>query len=412
MGTSSKSGDIVEEEPEDFQGVTRDGLHILGITRLTLKFGDIAVTHPVLIAEAIAHKFILGNDFLTEYKCDIINSEGSILFGGQRVPFTLFRSTINLICPVISTLATTIGPNEEAVIPAFLDASSEYQKGEPILLEPRNDEKSGSLIGARVLVNFTSSVVPVLLTNISKREVIIPRNKVLADDYSVMPVSSVDTIPMSRDHSKKQTINAIDTKQELTNNEINPIQQAMENADSSLTLDQKAMLKTLLQKHSTVFSTGPIDMGRTNLIYHKIELDADSVVRQGLRRIPHEQLPILKNEMEKLQKMGAIEPSTSPFSSPTILVKKKDGTMRLCIDYRKLNSFTKKDAHPLPRIEDIFDTLSGSKYFTTLDLAMGYHQVEVRPEDREKTAFNTPYGLYQYNVMPFGLATAPATFMR
>ena len=83
----------------------------------------------------------------------------------------------------------------------------------------------------------------------------------------------------------------------------------------------------------------------------------------------------------------------------------------MCIDYWKLNSFTEKDAHPLPRIEDIIDTLSGSKFFTTLDLAMGYHQVEVRPEDREMTAFNTPYGLFQYNVMPFGLATAPATFM-
>ena len=106
--------------------------------------------------------------------------------------------------------------------------------------------------------------------------------------------------------------------------------------------------------------------------------------------------------------MGAIEPSTSPFSRPTILVKTKDGTMRLCIDYRKLNSFTKKNAHPIPRIEDIFDTISGSKYFTTLDLGMGYHQVQIRPEYREKTAFNTLYGLFQYNVMPIGLATAPA----
>ena len=86
--------------------------------------------------------------------------------------------------------------------------------------------------------------------------------------------------------------------------------------------------------------------------------------------------------------------------------------MRLCIDYRKLNSITKKDAHPLLRIEDICDTLSGSRYFTTLDLAMGYHQVEMHPEDREKTPFSTPFGLFQYNVMPFGLASAPATFMR
>ena len=186
-----ESADIVEEEFEDFQDVTRDGLRILRLTRLKLKFGGIVVTHPVLIAEAIAHKFIFGNDSLTEYICNIINSEGSILFGDQRVPFTLFRSTVNFICPVISTSATTIGPHEEAIIFSFLDASSEYIRGESILLEPRNDEKSKSLIGGRVLVNFTSSIVPVLLTNHLRREVIIPRNKVLAGDNLVVLVGSV-----------------------------------------------------------------------------------------------------------------------------------------------------------------------------------------------------------------------------
>ena len=184
-----ESSDIVEEEPEDVQGVTRDGLRIFGLTSLKLKFGGIVVTHPVLIADAIAHKFIFGNDFLTDYKCVIINSEGSILFGDQRVPFTLFISTVNLICPVNSTSATTISPHEEDIIPAVLNASSEYNKGVSILLELRNDEKSGFLIGGRVFVNFTSSIVRVLLTYISRREVQIPRNKVLADDHLVVPVS-------------------------------------------------------------------------------------------------------------------------------------------------------------------------------------------------------------------------------
>ena len=128
--------------------------------------------------------------------------------------------------------------------------------------------------------------------------------------------------------------------------------------------------------------------------------------------MPHEHIGILKTELDKLQKIKAIELSISPFASPTILVKIIDGTMRLCIEYRNRKSVTKKDSHPLSRIEDIFDTLSGSKFFTTLDLAIRYHQVEVLPEDREKTAFSTPFGLFQYNVMPFGLATAPATFMR
>ena len=138
-------------------------------------------------------------------------------------------------------------------------------------------------------------------------------------------------------------------------------------------------------------------MGRTKLIYHKIDIGENEPVCKGLRRIPHEQISVLKAEVDKLHKMKAIESSISPFASPTVLVKKKDGTMRLCIDYRKLNSITKKEAHPLPRIEDIFNTLSGSKFFSTFDLAMGYHQVEVHPDDREKTAFSTPFGLFQYN---------------
>ena len=153
-------------------------------------------------------------------------------------------------------------------------------------------------------------------------------------------------------------------------------------------------------------------MGRTSLIFHKIDIGDNPPVRLGRRRIPHEHIPVLKTEVEKLHKMGKIEPSISPFASPTILVKKKDGTMRLCIVYCKLNSITKKVAHSLPRITDIFDTLSRSRYFTTLDLAMGYQQAEVHLENRGKRAFSTPIGLFQYNVMLFGFSTAQATFMR
>ena len=107
-----------------------------------------------------------------------------------------------------------------------------------------------------------------------------------------------------------------------------------------------------------------------------------------------------------------IEHSTSPWSAPVVLVKKKDGTKRFCVDYRKLNAITKKDVYPLPRCEEILESLAGTAYFTHLDLVRGYWQIKVADQDREKTAFSTPDGHYQFKRMPFGLTNAPATFQR
>jgi len=109
---------------------------------------------------------------------------------------------------------------------------------------------------------------------------------------------------------------------------------------------------------------------------------------------------------------GIIEESSSPWSSPVVLVTKKDGTTRLCVDYRKLNDITKKYSYPLPRIDDTLNTLAGSRWFSTFDLKSGYWQVEVHKDNKEKTAFTTDSGLYHFNVMPFGLCNAPDTFER
>ena len=121
---------------------------------------------------------------------------------------------------------------------------------------------------------------------------------------------------------------------------------------------------------------------------------------------------IVQEELDKMLRLGVIEPSSSAWASPVVLVKKKDGSVRFCIDYRKLNDLTEKDAYPLPRVDDNLDALAGAKYFSTLDLASGYWQVEMNPADAEKTAFCTRYGLYQWRVMPFGLCNAPSTFER
>ena len=107
-----------------------------------------------------------------------------------------------------------------------------------------------------------------------------------------------------------------------------------------------------------------------------------------------------------------IQPTNSPWASPVVLVWKKDGSMRFSVDYRKVNSITRKDAYPLPRVDDTLDTLAGSQWFSTLDLLSGYWQVEVHPEDPQKTAFCTPDGLFEFEVMPFGLCNAQGTFQR
>ena len=116
--------------------------------------------------------------------------------------------------------------------------------------------------------------------------------------------------------------------------------------------------------------------------------------------------------VEDMLTQNVIQLSHSPWASPVVLVKKKDGSMRFCVDYRCLNSVTKRDVHPLPRIDDTLDVLSGARYFTTLDLASGYWQVAMDPNDKEKTAFITHSGLFEFSVMPFGLCNAPATFQR
>jgi hypothetical protein len=115
--------------------------------------------------------------------------------------------------------------------------------------------------------------------------------------------------------------------------------------------------------------------------------------------------------LEDMKSKGVIEESDSPWSSPVVLVRKKDGNLLFCVDYRRLN-VTKKDCFPLPRIDDTLDTLAGAKWFSTLDLKSGYWQVVLHPEHKEKTAFSTGQGLWQFTVMPFGLCNAPATFER
>ncbi|GKA19246.1 putative reverse transcriptase domain-containing protein [Tanacetum coccineum] len=150
----------------------------------------------------------------------------------------------------------------------------------------------------------------------------------------------------------------------------------------------------------------------TRQVEFHIELipGAAPVARAPYRLAPAE-MKELAEQLKELSDKGFIRPSSSPWGAPILFVKKKDGSFRMCIDYRELNKLTVKNRYPLPRIDDLFDQLQGSSIYSKIDLRSGYHQLRVREEDIPKTAFRTRYGHYEFRVMPFGLTNAPAVFM-
>ena len=180
----------------------------------------------------------------------------------------------------------------------------------------------------------------------------------------------------------------------------------------NLTSLQKNKLANLLDEFSDIFSAGPEDFGRTGIVKHQIDTGNHPPIKQAPRRVPMHQQETLRKHVEDMLQHGVMQPSTSPWAAPVVLVKKKDGTTRFCVYCRKLNDVTRRDAYPLPRIDETLDALSGAKVFSTLDLASGYWQVERDAADREKTAFATRQGLFEFQVMPFGLCNAPGTFQR
>ena len=176
---------------------------------------------------------------------------------------------------------------------------------------------------------------------------------------------------------------------------------------------QQQRAKDIIRKYSFLFAMESLDLGRTNLVKHKIELTDYMPIKDRYRRIPPHQYEEVRNHLKEMLDVGAIRRSNSPWASPVVLVRKKDGSLRFCINLRKLNARTIKDAYSLPRIEYALDSLNGACIFTSLDLKSGYWQVELDEASIPLTAFTVgPLGFYECVRMPFGLTNAPATFQR
>lgn len=180
----------------------------------------------------------------------------------------------------------------------------------------------------------------------------------------------------------------------------------------NLTVGQLIELRQLIGTHSNSFSVGG-KIGKTDIVEHHIVLEPDAQpVVEPLRRRPLFHKQEAHRRVSKMLREGILEPSESPWASAYVMVKKKTGEMRMCIDFRKLNDKTKKNVYPLPNIEDCIEPLSGNQYFSSLDLASGYWQIKMSDESKKFTAFRTEEGLFQFTRMPFGLCNAPASFQR
>ena len=179
--------------------------------------------------------------------------------------------------------------------------------------------------------------------------------------------------------------------------------------------EQAEKARGLLKEYHDIFFLEKQDMGHTKAVEHKIILkDPDTPpFKERFRRIPPPQLDEVREHLKLMLDAGVIRPSNSPWCNAVVLVRKKDGSLRFCIDFRKLNSLTVKDSHPLPRICETLESLAGAAHYSTFDMNSGFWQVPMSPESKQYTAFTLgSMGLYECESMPFGLCNAPPTFQR
>lgn len=260
--------------------------------------------------------------------------------------------------------------------------------GTSVLFKPLDSGLPAGLLASPALVRVVQGTAYIPVVNVGSSAVLLYPHTVVGtlDEVSVVSLpAGVIEVPSSTATMASQSAHPTMPDQ-------------IEALDlSALPPSEQDQVKSLLRRYESVFSAHDGDLGCTDLITHDIPLLDDIPVRQRYRRIPPSEYEVVKEHINQLLEAQIIRESSSPYGSPIVLVKKKDGSLRLCVDYSQLNSKTRKDPFPLPRIEESLDALAGARWFSTLDLASGYNQVPVSEADHPKTAFCTPFGLFEWN---------------
>ena len=368
-------------------------MDVVGQISLSVSLCGTKVEQTFLVVEELTVEALLGADFLHKHKAVIDFAHHQLTLGMQTTPIDVGDSQRQAQCQVFTVAIgadVDIPGRSVVIVSGHLDGACVAPSG---LIEPQ--WRSGTpkhLLFARSISPVQEGYIKLQVTNSSPTPVKLFRGTRIGHFIPLEHVNVVDTVQEQPEHATPPP-NSIDL------------------SESSLSATQKEELLSLLGCFGHVFAQEGQPRGRTTVVKHHIETSG-TPIRQPTRRLPASLKGEVDKEVQDMLQTGVIRPSTSPWSSPVVLVKKKDGSWRFCIDFRKVNEVTHRDAYPLPRIDETLDSLAHAVMFTTLDLASGYWQVELDESSKEKTAFSTPGGHYEFNVMPFGLTNAPATFQR
>jgi hypothetical protein len=295
---------------------------------------------------------------------------------------------------VKTTTDCVLPPMSETLVPVGWSKSG---TDKPMMITGvSNPALNGGLLVARAVIGGDQTGGVVRVMNVSTKERTIKAGNVIANAEAVEELEAGEHTDVAVEELPEHLKALFDKVVEET----------------KLSASAADGFAALLLKHQQVFAKDDNDLGRTDLVLHDIQTGDARPIKQAPRRLPLAQEGDCEKEVQSMLEKGVIEPGHSPWSSPIVLVRKKDGSLRFCVDYRKLNAVTQFDSYPLPRIDETLDHLSGAQWFTTLDLISGYWQVGLTPEAKLKSAFCTRSGLYLWKVMPFGLCNAPSTFER
>ncbi|KRZ52308.1 Retrovirus-related Pol polyprotein from transposon 17.6 [Trichinella nativa] len=379
-------------------------LETVGTAELDIKLGDkFLARHSMIVARNLSHPCLLGTDFLRPRKALIDLGDGRIKLDGiwlnlesPHTPNDRNQREAEQECDICLLETVTLPARTEVIVTGKSNANWTTKDG---FFEPAPKLVTNhSVMAACSLSRTHRGTVPVRLLN--------------GTDTPITLFKDTKLGTYSTTYSTESTRKTVEAPNAESTRKYSELIENMAKLSHDVPHTIRRRLRTLLWKYKQIIATDEYNTGRTNACKHSINTGDASPIKQPPRRIPYHQKETVRRMLSEMTNHKVIEPSCGPWSSPIVLVKKKDGSYRFCVDYRKLNLCTKKDAQPLPKIEETLETLSGATWFSTLDMASGYWQVEVADEDKEKSAFATPFGLYQFRVMPFGLCNAPATFQR